>query len=496
MLLNFKENHLRKSLFFTKCLTLLVVLFSEAVYAKSPIENYSVEQYQEALRGNANKAIWFYREQLTAAGRQLLSVSIDLDLLPILESRLSKKQVLQKKHINQVDFLLSQALFRLVALSHVKLKGVEFQNLFTKNIRNNSLSDWLTKLTPQHPLFERLRLEIATLKRLPEDNWLFLENRFTPILGQQHVNIYPIKLVLNTLGFLTDDELKDDRKYNFNATTLNSIKLFQRVHGLIEDGVVGPKTYKALRLSPRERIRIIKSNLKRLLLLPNPLPDKYILVNIPSYQLTLVEKSIEKLAMKVIVGTKNTPTPEMITIIDGVTINPSWTPPFSIIKSELAEQYKSDYLSLKRRNFQLIKGSGELQIVEEIDQPNLNLIKMMLEYRLVQAPGINNALGLFRFNLVNKHFIFIHDTPSKELFAKNTRALSHGCIRVEKAQELAHYLFNTNMDANKIMPFDINQTETKHIRLAEPIPVFIIYLTSWLGKNGELQLLPDIYGLD
>ncbi|MCW8995043.1 MAG: L,D-transpeptidase family protein, partial [Psychromonas sp.] len=133
----------------------------------------------------------------------------------------------------------------------------------------------------------------------------------------------------------------------------------------------------------------------------------------------------------------------------------------------------------------------------EIDQPNLDLPTLLKSYRLVQAPGDNNALGYYRFNIPNRHSVYLHDTPVKSLFKRSRRALSHGCVRLENASLLAKYLlrFEKDYDENKMFS-DLRSKKTSNLSLTQPLPVYLTYQTAWITKQGELRFSADIYSLD
>jgi murein L,D-transpeptidase YcbB/YkuD len=192
----------------------------------------------------------------------------------------------------------------------------------------------------------------------------------------------------------------------------------------------------------------------------------------------------------------------MITKINQITLNPTWTPTYNIIKNELIPEYQKNHLSLKRKKFQLVKGSRQAPQYREIDRANMDLAELLQSYRLVQAPGVNNALGNYRFNIPNNQSIYLHDTPVKSLFNKDFRALSHGCVRLENAGLLAKYLLtfegqsSEGQRSEQKMAAALNTGNTQYVSLNNDLPAYITYQTAWFNQQGVLHFSADIYALD
>ena len=210
--------------------------------------------------------------------------------------------------------------------------------------------------------------------------------------------------------------------------------------------------------------------------------------------MNFVEQGVNTLDMRVIVGQAHNPTPVMVTEIDRVTLNPSWKPTRNIIHNELLPQYRADPSSLRRQNFKLVKGSVNKGEVREIDDSIASVSGMLREYRLVQFPGKDNALGKYRFNIKNYHSVYLHDTPVKSLFRKPYRALSHGCIRLQKPELLARHILKGQNDEQHLL--SVSKVQTRHIKLTTTVPVFVTYQSAWVNESGEVNWRNDIYQLD
>jgi murein L,D-transpeptidase YcbB/YkuD len=287
------------------------------------------------------------------------------------------------------------------------------------------------------------------------------------------------------------------RFHIFDPDVVLALKQFQRRHGLVNNGKLSKKTLSALNMLPAQRLGILQTNLWRWLSLPSVPPEQYLLVNIPFYHLSWVEGKREKLSMKVVVGKAQNPTPIMVTELSYLTVNPYWTPTENIVKNELLLQNTQSPGSLKKQGFTLVKGGLSQAIFKNLDTHTAMITPWLKEYRLVQLPGKNNALGKFRFNIKNFHSVYLHDTPVKNVFEQKNRALSHGCIRLQNPQQLVmKVLENEKKSKHQRVNKALKNQTTQHIKLNTAIPVFTTYQTVWVKTNGKLHWRPDIYQLD
>ena len=459
-------------------------------------ESESRVSYQNILKQSGKEYLWFNRNGLTLSGRTLHWLLADLGWHQTLNIN-----ALAKEHYRLHDRLLSNGFLVLLTADNQKnsspdsLPDMELRLI--QAVKSDATEALLFSLIPEYEQINQLRKAISHYRLLSVSPWPTLDPNFRPKLGQSHPKVAGIRDILRRLGYLARKAQQKYRRDIFDSVAIDALKKFQRNHGLAADGELGGQTYMALQVTPEQRIKQLQVNLWRWFSLPNHPPEKYVVVNIPSYQLAVIEGGMPVLAMKVIVGNSKNPTPQLLTEINRLTLNPSWTPTLNIIKNELIPEYQSDFLSLKRRNFQLLTGYWENIQRREIDQPEMNLQQLLQSYRLVQAPGANNALGYYRFNIPNTESIYLHDTPLKSLFKQRFRALSHGCVRLENASLLAKYLLTFEGEQNENKMFSAIQSgKTTHIQLTNPLPVYITYQTAWIDSQGELRWSADIYSLD
>ena len=318
-------------------------------------------------------------------------------------------------------------------------------------------------------------------------------------------------LVTNSINgsqVVTNQEIEQDKISNaiscekyYDEELKNAVINFQKQHGLLADGIVGYSTQAFLNRSAKEKIKQIRLNIERMRWLPRDFGEKYLIINIPEYNLKMVQNNEIKLDMPVIVGDVKFPTPVFSDKMSYVVLNPTWNIPTSIIKKELIPKLieNPNYLESKEITA-FTKWRDESETIsnkELIDSIILENPEALQGLRLAQAPGTQNPLGRMKFMFPNKHAVYLHDTPNKYLFANSRRAYSHGCVRLSKPNELLELLSqdNQNIDPNKVTEI-LKDKKEKSISLNQKLPIHIIYLTSWVDKNGVLQFREDIYNYD
>ena len=179
-------------------------------------------------------------------------------------------------------------------------------------------------------------------------------------------------------------------------------------------------------------------------------------------------------------------------------LSPSWTPPVTILRKDLLPRLREDPDYLIRKRFRVFEGWGEA--AREVDPASVdwrNVSTSNLRYWLRQAPGPDNALGGVRFTLTNDFGIYLHDTPERDLFSRNKRDFSSGCVRVQEAEQLALFALkgDPHWPPDKLRAA-MTSGESRIVKLSEPLPVHILYLTAWVDKAGRFQFRDDIYGRD
>ncbi|MGB9712413.1 MAG: L,D-transpeptidase family protein [Dissulfurimicrobium sp.] len=304
---------------------------------------------------------------------------------------------------------------------------------------------------------------------------------------------------------ISGDLVQDGRHYKeagdselFDKGLREAVVRFQMRHGLEPDGVVGRNTLDELNVAVEDRIRQIRVNLERFRLFLGLIEDRYIVINIPDFELRLIEGGKTVMRMKIIVGRSDRQTPVFSSEITSIVVNPYWRVPYSIaVKDILPEiQKHPDYLD--KKHIKVINTSDDSIVdvfADKIDWKKVS--ERNFSYKLRQDPGADNALGRLKFNISNRYDIYLHDTPAQGLFKRTRRDFSSGCIRLERPLELALYLLSdhTAWTREKLLDL-IKAGKTITIRLKKPIPVHIEYFTAWVADDGVLNFRRDIYGRD
>lgn len=294
--------------------------------------------------------------------------------------------------------------------------------------------------------------------------------------------------------FLSGDLKTNDQNILFSTSLANAISHFQQRLGLPENGKLDSKTIAELNKTVDFRIKQMLVNLERLRWVPVEIENDYLLINIPEFKLHVFENKKMLWEANVVVGKEAKQTSIFKGHISRIILNPYWNIPNSIINAEILPKLKQNSNYLSRNNMEVVSYKGT-----RINTSTINWKKYSknVPFIIRQRPGKNNSLGKMKFLLPNNFSIYLHDTPSKELFDRTKRDFSHGCIRVENSKKLALHLLqneiiwnekklNTILETNRETGIEINPT----------IPVYIIYFTAWVDSKGNLNFRNDVYNLD
>jgi len=411
-------------------------------------------------------------------------------------------------------------------------------------VNQNNIIQYLQDVQPKSERYKKLQ---AALQHYKFNEDLELHNipvpkeKFEP--GDKDSSLILIANRLITLGFLDTSEVMIIDFAVYDSLLVNPIKEFQRVNGLNDDGVIGKNTIDKLNITPGEYVDKIKINLERFRWINYPDTSAYIIVNIPDFRLYVMESEEEIFDIKVCTGRRrpsnykeqfkvykrtrrreNKPddweTPNMYGEISYLVLNPTWNVPNSIIREEILRKVTEDSTYLETRNFKVYQDGVELNL----DEVNSNEFSAdTIPYRIVQDSGPGNALGKIKFMFNNRFGIYLHDTPTRRPFTYSNRAVSHGCVRVEKPLQLAEFILRDHSkwnidylkieigkrvdDKSKIKEYNqkryslrnrkySSKDKTTELILEKKIPLFIDYYTAWVDDNGAINFRDDIYRRD
>jgi len=411
-----------------------------------------------------------------------------------------------------------------------------------KPLKQKSTIQYLKDIQPKSEKYKRLQKALKHFSAYKDLKWKIIRapnKKIEP--GDKDSSLILIAEKLIFLGFLDTSKviIKDYSMYD--SLLLNPVKKFQKLHGLIDDGVIGKGTIEWLNISPKEYIDKIKINLERFRWTDYTDSSQYILVNIPDFRLFVMENKKELFNIKVCTGKKRPAnyerrfnvfkktkrlrdkpddweTPCIYAEISNLILNPTWTVPPSIIREEILGGIKEDSSYLHKKNFKVYKGGVEINI----DDVNINELAVEnIPYTIVQDPGAGNALGKIKFMFKNPFGVYLHDTPTRAPFTYSNRAVSHGCVRVEKPLQLSEYILRNHSkwnndylkieigqkvdDKSKISEYRQKRSalrknssfgKTTEIILDKKIPLFIDYYTAWVDDNGGINFRDDVYNQD
>lgn len=345
----------------------------------------------------------------------------------------------------------------------------------------DSLANGSTDLSayePINPQYRFLKERIHQYHELSNEPWPALalpEGLKKLVPGDSATVLASIRERLQLLGDMPADS---SASIQFDSTLVLGVQRFQIRHGLHPDAVLGQGFFKALNVPISDRLRTMLVNMERLRWVPEKQASDLLLVNIPEFRLHVYQADTILWSMSVVVGTSATRTVVFSDSVSQVVFSPTWTVPASITRGEILPAMKKDPNYLKRKNMEIIGGSATNPVIR-------------------QKPGAGNALGRVKFLFPNSYSIYLHDTPTQHVFARESRAFSHGCIRLSEPQTLAEYLLqnDSTWTPEKIKKAMFGGRET-YVKLKQKRPVTIGYFTAWVDREGLLNFRDDVYGHD
>ena len=364
-------------------------------------------------------------------------------------------------------------------------------------LNSNQIARALRDLQPLHSGYFGLKQSLAQYRNIAKkDDRPSVLPGINLRKGDTGISVQRLHERLVILGDLEDTE-KDPVDFFDEATELG-VMGFQKRHGLKSDGMVGPRTLEMLNIPIQQRARQIELNMERWRWIPRDLGDRYILVNIAGFKLSVIENLHRMLEMRVVVGRPYRRTPVFSAKMTYMVINPYWNIPASLVFKDLLPKIQKNDNYLAQKGIKVFKdwskGAPEID-PETVDWKKIE--RQNFPYKLRQDPGPRNALGRIKFIFPNKFAVYLHDTPQRSHFNETHRDFSSGCIRTEKPVDLARYLVRDDHQwSEEQLSATIEAGERTVIELQRPISVHLQYWTVWVDENGRLNFRNDIYDRD
>lgn len=336
----------------------------------------------------------------------------------------------------------------------------------------------LDGFNPQHPQFLELRKLLASARSERKETVEHPKIAFGKLVqpGDDDPRVPALRQRLGLRGEPDD--------FYYDAALSDAVVDFQKKNKIGSSGLLNKQTIRALNggaASPRDDAELIELNMERWRWMPRDLGSKHVFVDIPVFQLHIMQDGTSTYETRVIVGKPTNQTPIFSDEIDHIVVNPYWNVPASIALNEMQGS--------SLRGFEVVNSRG--QKVTDFSWADVKANKV----RIRQPPGERNALGHIKFMFPNKHSVYLHDTSSRKLFERDARALSHGCVRVDRPLEFADALSGDQGFSGSKLKSMIGGKE-RSLTLSTKIPVHLTYFTAWVGPDGRIEKRPDLYDVD
>jgi murein L,D-transpeptidase YcbB/YkuD len=352
---------------------------------------------------------------------------------------------------------------------------------------------FLESMEPPSPMYRRLREGLLRYREImAAGGWPSVPEGPTLELGSQGDRVSTLRRRLEITGDLSAGDALDP--IVFDAALESAVESFQARHGIDVDGKVGPRTLEALNFSVEARIDQIRATLERIRWVFREITGNHIIVDLAGFQLYLFRDGELSWTTRVQVGKPYHATPVFKDTIRYITFNPTWTIPPGILRNETLPAIRKDPSYLSNNNMSVITGTGARVNPSTIDWAATP--SQGFSYMIRQEPGDHNALGRVKFMFPNKYMVYLHDTPSKGLFARSERAFSHGCVRTENPLQLAELLLGEQGWDQARIDQVLESKKTTRVDLETPMPVMLLYWTAEAEEDGTMRFRKDFYDRD
>ena len=374
---------------------------------------------------------------------------------------------------------------------HPQYADTNLVQLLTTALRHNTIQRTIHAMEPQSERYQQLKIALRNfMYEFKDVSWDSLKSRSSDSSGFNN-RLKERLIASHDFNKAAVDSLVPD-----SVILIKAIKNFQCKNNLTEDGKLGKLTFKALQRTKEDYIMQLELNMERCRWRILPVETRYVWVNVPKYEMKVMDEDSLIMKSRVIVGAPLHPTPLLKSKVTNFLIYPYWNVPYSIATKEILPILKRDTSYIRKNNFVVLNAYNQ-----PVNPSYINWKKYKEDFfpwRLRQATGIDNSLGVLKFNFQNKFGVYMHDTDHRRLFGKEMRALSHGCVRLEKFVDFAKYLIREDSLKYPVdsLMYDLTYEKQKYVYMRRPIPIYIAYFTAEVNALGELFFFYDVYGLD
>ncbi|OYW35614.1 MAG: hypothetical protein B7Z45_06500, partial [Azorhizobium sp. 12-66-6] len=415
--------------------------------------------------------------------RVKLSAGADTDALARAELKLAASALLYARHAQAGRFDPSVRISAMVTPSRT------FPDPLAVLSNLSQVADAgaaLGAYNPPHRGYQLLKAKLADARRAPATPPVRISGGPTLRPGEVDARVPALRARLGRSGGHTS------RIYDGDLA--EAVRAFQVANGLEADGVIGASTLDALNRwsDSGDRSADIIANMERWRWLPRDLGTRHVMVNIPEYMVRVYDDGLDVFDTRVVVGKPESPTPLLTKDMTYVVVNPYWNIPPTIARKEMLPNLQRDPYFLTRQGMEIVR-NGRV-----VDPATVNWTAGLGGYSFRQPPGERNALGRIKFMFPNDHSVYLHDTPSRRLFANDRRAYSHGCIRVQDPLAFGEVVFNLGMDGgwSEARIEKMLGGAERYITLKQKIPVHLVYFTTFVDEQGRLKAREDLYGIN
>ena len=474
-------------------------MFSETVRAQL-ISFYTSRQFRPAWTGGLLEQERADEAIAVLARAEDQGLRSEDYVLPSVERRERPREGLESA---QYDIALTAAVLRYVhdvsvgrlrpsdVYKDAKLPTPSFNSVdaLIRMLRGRSIAASLADLAPAHPQYRRLAEAMVRYRAVEaKGGW-----PSQPARGEVGLagNDRRTKTLVQQLA--AEDETLAAIPEPSNGDIQDAVKRFQTRNGLEADGRVSGATLTALNIPVSRRIEVLAANMERWRWLPKTFEDRYIAVNVPDQSVTFVRNGEVMLSSRVVVGRKTSRTPILRAEAVAIIANPPWEIPGDIVVNQLLPKLRRSSGYLQASSMVLMNGPTNDPFGRKVNWRNVSA--NAFPYKVVQIPGPHNALGNLMLDTPNDFDVYLHDTPGKQLFKQDDRAVSNGCIRVESIFQLASLVLDESDGEMRITDL-IAAHDTKRVELNRPVPVYYLYWTAIAAPDGAVGFRSDLYGRD